>query len=171
MAADDATAPPQTLFTNVMIFDGENEALMAGNVLVEGNLIKQVSAEAIDAPDATVIVGDGRTLMPGLIDMHSHLSIMEGMLDGRDSFDQMAMGAMTGNVMRSYLDQGFTSTMDLGGNVLGVAKAGIWAKSRAPGSSRRAAFFPRRVAMAIPGALTMSWVRLIDSKKSISFTS
>jgi imidazolonepropionase-like amidohydrolase len=48
---------------------------------------------------------------------------MEGMLEGRDAFDQMAIGAMTGNVLRSYLDQGFTSTMDLGGNVLGVAKA------------------------------------------------
>ena len=61
--------------------------------------------------------------MPGLIDMHSHLSIMEGMLEGRGSFDQMAIGAMTGNVLRSYLDQGFTTTMDLGGNMLGVAKA------------------------------------------------
>ena len=113
----------QTLFTNVQIFDGVNEERMAGNVLVEGNLIKQISAEAISAPGATVIDGGGGTLMPGLIDMHSHLSIMEGMLDGRDAFDQMAIGAMTGSVLRSYLDQGFTTTMDLGGNMLGVAKA------------------------------------------------
>ena len=115
--------PDQTLITNVQIFDGVNDGLTAGNVLVEGNLIKQVSAETIDAPGANVIDGGGRTLMPGLIDMHSHLSIMEGMLEGRDAFDQMAMGAMTGSVMRSYLDQGFTSTMDLGGNMLGIAKA------------------------------------------------
>ena len=121
VAQDDA--PKQTLFTNVNIFDGVNEERMAGNVLVEGNLIKQVSAEAISAPGATVIDGGGGTLMPGLIDMHSHLSIMEGMLEGRSNYDQMAMGAMTGSFLRSYLDQGFTSTMDLGGNVLGVAKA------------------------------------------------
>jgi len=116
-------APKQTLFTNVQIFDGVSEERMAGNVLVEGNLISQVSAEAINAPTAMVIDGGGRTLMPGLIDMHSHLSIMEGMLEGRANFDQMAMGAMTGSVLRSYLDQGFTTTMDLGGNVLGIAKA------------------------------------------------
>ncbi len=116
-------APSQVLFTNVQIFDGLNEARMAGNVLVEGNLITQVSADPISAAGATVIDGGGRTLMPGLIDMHSHLSIMEGMLEGRDAYDQMAIGAMTGNVMRSYLDQGFTATMDLGGNMLGVAKA------------------------------------------------
>ena len=121
LAQDDA--PKQTLFTNVEIFDGVNEERMAGNVLIEGNIIKQVSAEVINAPAATVIDGGGRTLMPGLIDMHSHLSIMEGMLEGRANFDQMAMGAMTGDVLRSYLDQGFTTTMDLGGNVLGIAKA------------------------------------------------
>ena len=70
-----------------------------------------------------VIDGGGRTLMPGLIDMHSHLSIHEGMLDGRDDWDQMAIGAISQERMRSYLDQGFTTTRDLGGNVQGLAKA------------------------------------------------
>jgi imidazolonepropionase-like amidohydrolase len=114
----------RVLFTNANVWDGTSDGLQNGmSVLVEGNLVTQIAA-SISAPrDATVIDAGGRTLIPGLIDMHSHLSIMEGMLDGRDSFDQMAMGAMTGNVMRSYLDQGFTTTMDLGGNMLGVAKA------------------------------------------------
>ena len=121
--AEEEKAPVRLLFTNVNVWDGTSDGLVKADVLVEGNLIKQVAA-GIRTPDgAQVIDGGGRTLIPGLIDMHSHLSIMEGMLDGRDAFDQMAIGAMTGNVMRSYLDQGFTSTMDLGGNMLGVAKA------------------------------------------------
>jgi imidazolonepropionase-like amidohydrolase len=92
------------------------------SVLVENNLVTRV-ASSINAPGgATVIDGGGRTLIPGLIDMHSHLAIHEGVLDGRDDLDQMAMGALTGNRMRSYLDQGFTTTMDLGGNVLAIAK-------------------------------------------------
>jgi imidazolonepropionase-like amidohydrolase len=70
-----------------------------------------------------VIDGGGRTLIPGLIDMHSHLAIHEGMLDGRDGFDQMAIGAISQERMRSYLDQGFTTARDAGGNVLGLAKA------------------------------------------------
>jgi imidazolonepropionase-like amidohydrolase len=113
-----------TLITNVNLWDGTSDAAQPGmSVLVENNLVTRV-ASSINAPrGATVIDGGGRTLIPGLIDMHSHLSIMEGMLEGRGAFDQMAMGAMTGNVLRSYLDQGFTTTMDLGGNVLGVAKA------------------------------------------------
>jgi hypothetical protein len=39
IAQDDANE--QTLITNGRIFDGVNDGLTAGNVLVEGNLIKQ----------------------------------------------------------------------------------------------------------------------------------
>lgn len=122
-SAEEAKAS-YTLIKNVNIFDGKNDKLSNGSaVLIENNLIKSVGKD-IKAPEgATVIDGGGRTLMPGLIDMHSHLSIHEGMLDGRDGFDQMAIGAITQERMRSYLDQGFTTVRDLGGNVLGVAKA------------------------------------------------
>lgn len=113
-----------TLIKNVNIFDGKNDKLSNGSaVLIENNLIKSVG-KGIKAPKGTTVIdGGGRTLMPGLIDMHSHLSIHEGMLDGRDGFDQMAIGALTQERMRSYLDQGFTTARDLGGNVLGVSKA------------------------------------------------
>ena len=112
-----------TLITNVNLWDGTSDAAQPGmSVLVENNIVTRV-ASSIDAPrGATVIDGGGRTLIPGLIDMHSHLAIHEGVLDGRDGLDQMAMGALTGNRMLSYLDQGFTTTMDLGGNVLAIAK-------------------------------------------------
>ena len=124
VSADDK-AEPQILFTNVHVFDGMSDKLATNRrVLVDGYLIKAIGDETLKAAEgSTVIDGGGRTLIPGLIEMHSHLSIMEGMLDGRDAFDQMAIGAMTGSVLRSYLDQGFTTTMDLGGNTLGVAKA------------------------------------------------
>lgn len=69
--AQDAEPEPQTLFTNVHVFDGKNEKLLENaNVLVEGNLIKTVSKDAIEADGAKVVDGGGRTLMPGLIDMH-----------------------------------------------------------------------------------------------------
>ena len=41
---------PQILFTNVSIFDGLRNKLTPGNVLVEDNLIREVSSKAIDAP-------------------------------------------------------------------------------------------------------------------------
>jgi len=66
---------PQVLFTNVNIFDGKSDALAEGmSVLVEGNLIKKIVTGNIEADGATVIDGGGRTLMPGLIESHAHLS-------------------------------------------------------------------------------------------------
>ena len=50
IAQDD---PARTLFTNVHVFDGVNEARIENaNVLVEGNLIKSVSTDPIDAAGA-----------------------------------------------------------------------------------------------------------------------
>lgn len=76
-AAAQDEKPSQTLFTNVHVFDGTSEQRIENaSVLVEGNLIKTVSTEAIDAPDATVIDGEGRTLTLGFIENHAHLMLM-----------------------------------------------------------------------------------------------
>ena len=110
-------APQQFLFTNVNVWDGKAEQLlMETDVLVEGQLIAQVGRDIV-APGATVIDGGGRIIMPGLIDMHSHFAIQEGMLTGRSDYDQMAMGARAAKDMRGYLDQGFTTARDAGGNI------------------------------------------------------
>lgn len=117
-------APKQILFKNVNVFDGKSEKLKNGvNVLIEDNIITAVGVETNAAADATVIDGGGRTMIPGLIDMHAHLCLQEGMLVGRDGYDQMAMGARTAVSMAQYLDQGFTTARDVGCNVLGIAKA------------------------------------------------
>ena len=114
--AADEPPPSQTLFTNVMIFDGSNDGLTAGNVLVEGNLIKQVSAEAINAPDATVIVGGGRTLMPGLHDMHTHVGIYRPVAgDNRIDMSPFLVGAVAATRAEGMLMNGFTLIRDTGG--------------------------------------------------------
>ena len=116
--------PRQVLFTNVNIFDGvKGELIENGSVLVEGNLIQTVSSKPIVAPGAFKVDGEGRTLMPGLIDMHSHLCIRNGMPEFRTEYDQMAAGAIAAHALLEYLDQGFTTARDAGCNVLGVAKA------------------------------------------------
>ena len=69
-----APAAPVTLLQNVRIFDGKGASLSApSQVLVRGELIERVSTAPIAPPaGATVIDGQGRTLMPGLIDNHWH---------------------------------------------------------------------------------------------------
>ncbi|MCP4073919.1 MAG: amidohydrolase family protein [Hyphomicrobiales bacterium] len=113
----------QVLFTNVNIFDGVSAKLvMNGSVLVEGNLIKRISGDTIDAPDAYTVDGEGRTLMPGLIDMHAHMCIYNGLSFFRDPYDAQTVGAYTHQTGLDYLQQGFTTTRSAGCNDLGIAK-------------------------------------------------
>lgn len=111
-------AAPQTLFTNVHVFDGVGEARIENaSVLVEGNLIKTVSTAPIDAPDATVIDGGGRTLMPGLIDSHVHL-YATGLVQsfaGLQAAKWDQVGATAAENARDYLYDGYTTVRDTGG--------------------------------------------------------
>ena len=85
-----ASAGPgsRVAFTNVRLFDGKSDALLAGlRVVVEGKTIKAVEpAEAPLDADVRVIDCGGRVLMPGLIDAHWHAMLaslpLTGLADG-----------------------------------------------------------------------------------------
>ena len=69
-------APTPILFTNVDVFDGFSpELIIDANVLVEGNVITQVSTDPIEMEGAFVVDGTGKTMTPGLIDMHQHVML------------------------------------------------------------------------------------------------
>jgi len=112
----------QVLLSNVHIFNGESEErTMNANLLVEGNLIKKISTEKIIAEEALVIDGGGRTLMPGLIDMHWHsayanIPMQKGLTS--DHAYHLLIGAK-GNT--KALLRGFTTVRDVGGNVFSLA--------------------------------------------------
>ena len=115
---------PQTLFTNVHVFDGVNEQRIENaSVLVEGNLIKAVSTDEIDAPDATVIDGGGRTLMPGLIDGHAHVMINNDFGPVEHNMTPYDIAYNSVIVMDRFLQDGFTSVRDMGGPAFGLARA------------------------------------------------
>jgi imidazolonepropionase-like amidohydrolase len=115
---------PQTLFTNVNVFDGIHDKLtMNANVLVEGNLIRQVSTAKIDAPGATVINGGGRTLMPGLIDAHWHTMLNFWPLSKVMAANFGYLSIAAADASRETLLRGFTAVRDAGGNVFGVKNA------------------------------------------------
>lgn len=72
-------AHQKLLFTNCTVWTGEIGSAARREVLVEGRRITQV-AESIDrgaVPDALIIDLREATLMPGLVDGHSHLSFLE----------------------------------------------------------------------------------------------
>ncbi len=70
------------IFENVDVVDVVNGRLIEDqNVLVEDGLIKRLSADPIDSQNAMRVDGSGRSLMPGLWDMHAHFSLSEGVLN------------------------------------------------------------------------------------------
>jgi len=114
-----------TLFQNVRIFDGKGASLSApSNVLIKGNIIERISTEPIAAePGVTVIAGNGRTLMPGLIDAHWHAMLIRGtpaeMIAGDAGYNNIAAAVeATDTLMR-----GFTTVRDVGGPVFGLKSA------------------------------------------------
>ncbi|MCC5520137.1 amidohydrolase family protein [Vibrio splendidus] len=112
-----------TLFTNVDVFNGtENKLYEDHHVLVEDNLIKQISASPIEAGDAVVIDGEGKTLMPGLIDGHAHVMINYNFGDIETNKDLTDISIHATQVAKRYLDDGFTTVRDMGGPAFGLTR-------------------------------------------------
>ncbi|MEV8468971.1 amidohydrolase family protein [Fluviibacterium sp. DFM31] len=124
MSSAQDEALPQTLFTNVHVFDGVNEARIENaSVLVEGTLIKEISTEGIEAPNATMIDGGGRTLMPGMHDQHVHLLVFNPLSDGlRQNITPFHLGGVATIRSERILMNGFTTVRDLGGPAKSIAR-------------------------------------------------
>jgi len=120
------TPPAATLFQNVRIFDGKGGFSTASHVLVRGNRIEHISSAPITAdPSASTVVidGGGRTLMPGLIDVHWHAMLVrptpaQAMVDDVGYSNLVAAAEATATLMR-----GFTTVRDLGGPAFGLKRA------------------------------------------------
>ncbi len=101
-----------TLFRNVRVLDCTGNPAFAGSVLVEGDRIAAVvpAAAAPAFGNARVVDGQGATLMPGLIEAHSHLSFTDfaqsvelGFIPPEEHTLRSAQNA------RRMFDAGFTS--------------------------------------------------------------
>ena len=125
LAADETE--PQILITNVNIFDGFNDTLAMGmSVLLEGNHIKEVGKDLKASDGAKIIDGGGRTMTPGLIDMHGHVTFNtpEGTNTFTYEWDFGAAGALAGQALRDdMLMKGITTVRDIAGNSRGIANA------------------------------------------------
>jgi imidazolonepropionase-like amidohydrolase len=121
------TAPRATLFENVRIFDGVTDGLSApSNVLVVGRTIRAISTATIDTPEvaaATRIAGGGRTLMPGLIDAHTHMAFATVPQTTALLADVGFLNIVAARNAHETLLRGFTSVRDMGGPVFGLKQA------------------------------------------------
>jgi imidazolonepropionase-like amidohydrolase len=69
--------PKRTLFRNCTVWTGEIGSAAPGEVLVENRRIVACERTVPDTKNSAVVDCGGATLLPGLVDGHSHLSFLE----------------------------------------------------------------------------------------------
>ena len=133
-AQTQSTVPPDTfyLLKPAHVFDGESAQLHDGwVVLVRGEKIEAVGpASEVKVPsDAKVIELPGMTLMPGLIEAHSHILLhpyTETVWNDQVAHEALSLRiARATNHLRNELLAGFTTVRDLGTEGAGYADVGL----------------------------------------------
>lgn len=128
------TAQPETVFLlkPAHVFDGDSVQLHDGwVVLVRGQKIEAVGpAGTVNTPaNARVIDLPGLTLLPGLIEAHSHVLLhpySETLWNDQVAHESLSLRvARATNHLRNTLQAGFTTIRDLGTEGAGYADVGL----------------------------------------------
>jgi imidazolonepropionase-like amidohydrolase len=112
------------LFTGGSFLDPRQDELRDGiELLIEDNIIKEVSDRPITSATAQRIAIGNRTLMPGLIDAHIHIVLSEVKLQLLSDVPLTLLAAKGAVQMRAMLERGFTTLRDTGGADWGMKAA------------------------------------------------
>jgi len=102
------------LFNNVNIFTGNGETIQGGAVLIKNGKIAQVFRKApqdTKSFNADVVEDAGKTLMPGLIDMHVHIGAAGGVYQKQEKYAEPNAEARR---LAAYLYSGITAVRSTG---------------------------------------------------------
>src|ERR1039458_5258101 len=113
-----------TILRNVSVLDAENGSLSAGqSVVIEGSRIADVGPALTGPGDAVILDAAGRTVMPGLIDAHTHPAVVDHDLFGLAEWPPACGAAGAGRALQGMLARGFPTIRDVGGGDVGLARA------------------------------------------------
>jgi imidazolonepropionase-like amidohydrolase len=120
----DAKQPTAILFKNVKVFDGKSDKItQTTSVLIVGSKIEKIGRDIAAPEKATVIDSGGRTLMPGLIDMHWHAMMVRPTPAEGLAWDVGYANLVAGAEATDTLMRGFTTVRDVGGPAFGLKRA------------------------------------------------
>jgi imidazolonepropionase-like amidohydrolase len=117
-----ADSQPVILVRAARLFDGVGEIRTGASVLVRGGRIAEVGERLVAPPGAEVIDLGDATLLPGLVDAHTHLALHAGDYDQqllRETPELRAIHAVVN--ARKTLEAGVTTVRDLGNEGAGFA--------------------------------------------------
>jgi len=112
------------IFENCNLLDVENSQIIKGmNVLIEQNIISQISDSKIKSQNAIIIDSKGKTLMPGLIDAHVHITATSLDLGSLSKYPHSLNVLKSAKLAEAMLMRGFTSVRDCTGADWGFHEA------------------------------------------------
>jgi imidazolonepropionase-like amidohydrolase len=107
----EAAPAPVTVFRDVRVFSAvDTSVLEHQDVRVEGGRITSIAATGTDVTGARVIEGAGKTLVPGFVDFHVHVT-------GSAAPPWAVAWPDEAHNLRALLASGITSAMDVGGDL------------------------------------------------------
>ncbi len=113
-----------TILRNASVLDpGRGELAEGQSVVVDGGRVADVGPGLAGPADAVVLDVAGRTVMPGLIDAHTHPAIVDHDLSGMAEWPPSYVAARASRVLAGMLARGFTSIRDVGAGEAGLARA------------------------------------------------
>jgi imidazolonepropionase-like amidohydrolase len=113
-----------TVLRNASVLDPEAGSVSAGqSVVVEGGRIADVGPGLTGPEGAVVLDVAGRTVMPGLIDAHTHPAIVDQELFDMAEWPPSYVAARASRALAGMLARGFTSIRDVGAGEVGLARA------------------------------------------------
>jgi imidazolonepropionase-like amidohydrolase len=106
---------PDILFKNAnLVLDGSTKLQTGFDVLVRGNRIERVFPAPTGPTDATIIDLAGKTLMPGLIDAHAHVTGLT-LSPKNISYSASEIALVSSSYLQTSLMDGFTTIREAGG--------------------------------------------------------
>lgn len=112
------------IFQNASVLDPQSGELTPDqSVVVEGGRIIDVGSKLRGPTDAVVFDVAGKTVMPGLIDAHTHPTIVDMDVIGMAEWPPNYVAARASHVLKGMLSRGFTTIRDVGGGDFGLARA------------------------------------------------
>ena len=124
--AQNTARPSQILINNVQVFNGKDNKLTKANILIKDNLISSISSVSIPVDNdlqTQIIDGQGKFLIPGLIDAHSHIMFESIPMAKAMTSEYAYLAIVATEAAKKQLLRGFTSVRDLGGGAIVVQKA------------------------------------------------
>jgi imidazolonepropionase-like amidohydrolase len=113
-----------TILQNASVLDPERGELAEGqSVVISGNRIADVGRGLTGPDDAVVFDVAGQTVMPGLIDAHTHPAIVDADVFAMAEWPPSYVAARAGRALEGMLARGFTTIRDVGGGDFGLARA------------------------------------------------